>query len=207
MENLYEYRDDAEFTLGVPLESQFTSGSGRAYGLELFLQRQLGDLTGWIGYTLAWTERTFPQLNGGKTFTPRYDRRHDVSIALQYRIGKTWRLGATWQYATGAAYTVPSAQYVTGNPEWGNTQDFFTERNAFRIAPFHKMDVNLINEFTMFDLPWEFSINVYNVYNRRNPFALYTTMERDNESGDYVKKFKQVTLFPIIPTLGLRFSF
>ena len=207
MENLYEYREDAEFTLGVPLESQFTSGSGRAYGLELFLQRQLGDLTGWIGYTLAWTERTFPQLNGGKTFTPRYDRRHDVSIALQYRIGKTWRLGATWQYATGAAYTVPSAQYVTGNPEWGNTQDFFTERNAFRIAPFHKMDVNLINEFTMFDLPWEFSINVYNVYNRRNPFALYTTMERDNESGEYVKKFKQVTLFPIIPTLGLRFSF
>lgn len=207
MENLYEYRDDAEFTLGVPLESQFTSGSGLAYGLELFLQRQLGDLTGWIGYTLAWTERTFPELNGGKTFTPRYDRRHDVSIALQYRIGETWRLGATWQYATGAAYTVPSAQYLTGETGWANTQDYFTDRNAFRIAAFHKMDVNLINEFTMFDLPWEFSINIYNVYNRRNPFALYTSMERDNASGEYVKKFKQITLFPIIPTVGLRFSF
>lgn len=207
MENLYEYRDDAEFTLGVPLESQFTSGSGRAYGLELFLQRQLGDLTGWIGYTLAWTERTFPELNGGKTFTPRYDRRHDVSIALQYRIGETWRLGATWQYATGAAYTVPSAQYLTGELNWGNSQDYFTERNAFRIAPFHKLDLNLINEFEMFDLPWEFSINIYNVYNRRNPFALYSNMERDDATGEYVKKFKQITLFPIIPTVGLRFSF
>jgi hypothetical protein len=207
MENLYEYRDDAEFTLGVPLESQFTSGSGRAYGLELFLQRQVGDLTGWIGYTLAWTERTFPELNGGKTFTPRYDRRHDISIALQYRIGRSWRLGATWQYATGAAYTVPSAQYLTGEMEWGATQDYFTDRNAFRIAAFHKMDVNLIHEFDMFDMPWEFSINIYNVYNRRNPFALYTTQEYDQVSGEVVKKFKQITLFPIIPTLGLRFSF
>ena len=207
MENLYEYRDDAEFTIGVPLESQFTSGSGRAYGLELFLQRQIGDLTGWIGYTLAWTERTFPELNGGKTFTPRYDRRHDVSIALQYRIGETWRLGATWQYATGAAYTVPSAQYLTGETSWGNTTDFYTERNAFRIAPFHKMDVNLINEFTLFNLPWEFSINIYNVYNRRNPFALFTAQEYDQATGQWVRKFKQITLFPIIPTIGLRFSF
>jgi len=69
------------------------------------------------------------------------------------------------------------------------------------------MDLNLINELEMFALPWEFSINIYNVYNRRNPFALYTTMEQDNTSGEFVKKFKQVTLFPIIPTLGLRFSF
>jgi len=205
MQNLYEYRDDAEFTLGVPLESQFTSGVGTAYGIEFFLQKQVGDFTGWIGYTLAWTDRTFAELNNGKTFTPRYDRRHDIQLAVQYRLGESWRCGMTWQFATGAAYTVPSGQYVVN--EYGSTRDFYTERNGWRIAPFHKMDVNLIHEYSWFGLPWELSLNVYNLYNRRNPFALYTSYDYNDATGEYGKVFKQLTLFPIIPTVGLRFTF
>jgi len=206
MSNLYEYRDDAEFTIGVPLESQFTSGTGTAYGLELFLQKQLGDFTGWLGYTLAWTSRTFPELNNGKPFTPRYDRRHDVSLALQYRLAESWRLGMTWQYATGAAYTVPSAQYIT-SPFDSYTSDLYTERNGFRLAPFHKMDVNLIYEYTWFELPWEASINIYNIYNRRNPFALFVSSDYDTVTNEFVRVMKQITLFPIIPTLALRCTF
>jgi outer membrane cobalamin receptor len=205
MQNLYEYRDDAEFTLGVPLEDQFTSGVGTAYGIEVFLQKQLGDFTGWLGYTLAWTDRTFAELNNGKTFRPRYDRRHDVSLALQYRLGESWRCGLTWQYATGAAYTVPSGQYVIG--EFGSSRDLFTERNGWRLAPFHKMDVNLIHEYSWFGMPWELSINIYNVYNRRNPFAIFITTDFNPATANYERVVKQLTLFPIIPTIGLRFSF
>ena len=206
MSNLYEYRDDAEFTIGVPLESQFTAGTGDAYGVELFLQKQLGDFTGWLGYTLAWTSRTFPELNNGKPFTPRYDRRHDVSLALQYRLNESWRLGMTWQFATGAAYTVPSAQYVT-SPFNDYGTDLYTERNGFRLAPFHKMDVNLVYEYEWFGLPWEMSINVYNIYNRRNPFAIFTSSDIDPVTYEFTRVMKQITLFPIIPTLAFRCTF
>ncbi|MBU3742859.1 MAG: TonB-dependent receptor [Candidatus Kapabacteria bacterium] len=206
MSNLYEYRDDAEFTIGVPLESQFTAGTGTAYGIEFFLQKQVGDVTCWLGYTLAWTSRTFPELNNGKPFTPRYDRRHDISLALQYRLAESWRLGLTWQFATGAAYTVPSAQYVT-SPFGSSVNDLYTERNGFRLAPFHKMDVNLIHEYSWFGLPWEASINVYNIYNRRNPFALFVSSDYDAVTNEFVRVMKQITLFPIIPTLALRCTF
>ena len=79
MRNLLEYKEDAVFSFGLPLEDQFTSGDGTSYGVELFLEKRFGDLTGWIGYTWAYTTRDFADLNQGKEFFPRYDRRHDVS--------------------------------------------------------------------------------------------------------------------------------
>jgi len=216
MQNLLEYRDDANFTLGVPLETQFTSGTGEAYGLELFLNKRIGAFTGWIGYTLSWSYRTFADLNNGKTFHPRYDRRHELELTFQYELFDDLRFSATWVYSTGAAYTVPAGQYVTSRLDgdqdnWfgfsPNTTDYYTERNAFRLAPFHKLDLNLIHEITLFGLASELNLSVYNAYNHLNPFALYVTSEFNTDTGEYGRVVKQITLFPIIPSLGLRFKF
>lgn len=207
MSNLIEYKVDAEFTLGVPLENQFTSGRGAAYGIEFFLNKRIGDFTGWIGYTLAWSTRTFPELNNGKTFFPRYDRRHDVAITFQYRLFEDLRFSATWVYATGQAYTVPSGLYVY-DPSWsGGTRELFTERNAWRLAPFHKLDVSLTHELTIFSIQSELILNIYNVYNRLNPFSIYTDYSYNFESDSSKRVIKQLTLFPIIPSIGLRFKF
>src|SRR5207237_573089 len=115
-----------------------TAGDGEAYGVELFLNKRIGDFTGWIGYTLSWTSRTFPELNRGRSFYPRYDRRHDVSVVLTYRLGKTWEFGATWVYGTGQAYTVPSGGYRFDDPTstygfGGYDQLDYTERNGYRL--------------------------------------------------------------------------
>lgn len=219
MDNLYEYKDSASFSLGTPLETQFTKGKGNAYGLELFINKRVGALTGWIGYTMAWTKRQFDELNNGKEFYPRYDRRHDFSLALTYEIGKKWELGLTWVYGTGQAFTVPTGTYVFENiGDWNmnnpsNPNDPYnpkynnTDRNAFRLPSFHKLDLNFMHKFEWFGLPFQFSINIYNAYNRRNPFIWYI----DNEivDGIYTNKkvIKQFTLFPIIPTFGLSFKF
>ncbi|MEP7217966.1 MAG: TonB-dependent receptor, partial [Bacteroidota bacterium] len=106
MKNLLEYKDTVSLSLDVPLETSFTAGDGDAYGLEFFLNKQIGSFTGWLGYTLAWTQRTFPELNGGKPFYPRYDRRHDISVVLTYKLGESWEMGATWVYGTGQAFTM-----------------------------------------------------------------------------------------------------
>lgn len=215
MYNLYEYQDTAQFTFGIPLESQFTEGTGEAYGIELFLNKRLGDFTGWIGYTLAWTTRQFDDLNNGKTFFPRFDRRHDISVVLTYRLSKSWETGITWNYGTGQAFTVPNGVYfpmqLNNDFSWSDRTYTFTDRNAFRLPSFHKMDVNLSKDFSMFGLDSKFHLNIYNVYNRRNPFIWYIdeTSEYNPQSGDYelTPEVKQVTLFPIIPTVGLSFKF
>ena len=215
MSNLLEYKDTASFSLDVPLESSFTVGNGEAYGVEFFLNKQIGAITGWIGYTLSWTRRTFPELNNGKPFYPRYDRRHDASLVLTYKIGDSWELGASWVYGTGQAFTVPTGQYqfqpIDDQYYWGQTTFDYSERNGYRIPAFHKLDLNFMHSYSWFGLPWQLSLNIYNVYSRRNVFAQFTTTEGeyDQETGEYIEHvvLKRITLFPIIPTVGLSFKF
>lgn len=207
MNNLLEYRDDAEFTIGIPLEEQFTKGEGRAYGVELFLNKKIGDFSGWIGYTLAWTKRQFPDLNNGKEFYPRYDRRHDVSVTLNYELSDSWELGASWVYGTGQAFTLPTSTYFWDSEYYAGNKYEFSDRNGVRLPAYHRMDVNFMYKFTAYKLPWIFSINIYNVYNRRNPFAWYIDTEYDDTYSNSKKVLKQITLFPLIPTFGLSFEF
>lgn len=221
MKNLLEYKDTASFSIDVPLESSFTAGSGDAYGLEVFLNKRIGSFTGWIGYTLAWTHRQFDELNNGKTFYPRYDERHDASVVLTYRLGESWELGATWVYSTGQAYTAPTGQYrlppLESDPNayfsTSSSSLSYTERNGYRLPPFHKLDLNFTYKYEWFGLPWQFSINIYNLYSRKNVFAQY--LEQSGSSvynpatGQYESAYKihRITLFPMIPTFGLSCKF
>ncbi len=214
MKNLYEYKDRAEFSFGVPLESQLTSGKGVAYGVEVFFEKKMGDLTGWIGYTLAWTKETFAELNSGMTFYPRYDRRHDIGIAATYPISQGWDFGASWVYGTGQAYTMPTGLYYFDSPIAGSGTSIrpnYSLRNAYRLPAFHKLDINLIRKFTWFGLPFEFSMSVYNVYDRRNAFAqqMELTYQYDPSTRMVTAypRVRQFTLFPMVPTIGLSFKF
>jgi hypothetical protein len=214
MRNLYEYKDTASFSLNVPLESSFTSGSGEAYGIEVFLNKQIGAFTGWLGYTLSWTKRTFPELNNGKTFYPRYDQRHDIQAVLTYRIGESWEFGATWIYATGQAYTMPTGQYgfdegFQKSYMYGVARTEYSERNGWRLPAFHKLDLNFTHSYSWFGLPWQVSINVYNAYNHHNVFSQWAERDYNAESwnGNAPYVVKQVTLFPIVPTFGLSCKF
>lgn len=216
MDNLVEYKDDASFTFGIPLEEQFTRGTGYSYGFEVFLNKRLGNFTGWLGYTLSWAKRKFPEINNGKEFFPRYDRRHDVSLTLNYKLGEKWELGASWVYGTGQAYTMPTGEYIGIDPDYMsggriilNEYYQFTDKNGARLPAFHKLDLNFMYKFEWFGLPFEFSINLYNAYNRKNPFLWYIGYgeSKDGYSEPDKRVVKQMTLFPFIPTFGLSFKF
>ena len=215
MKHLYEYSDTAGFTVFVNPEEQLTEGTGRAYGLEFFLEKKIGRLTGWIGYTLAKTERTFPELNNGKPFSPRYDRRHDASIVLTYKLGESWEMGVTWVYGTGQAFTVPTGKYYhvpveedifSSDYSYHSTSYRYTSRNAFRLPSYHRMDVNFSHTFDWFSLPFRLSLNVYNLYNRKNVF-FWSIDEYDPQTGELNPTIKQYSLFPVLPTFGLSFTF
>ena len=179
-----------------------SGGTGWASGVEVFLQRRTGALTGWIGYTLGWTRRTFPEQNGGRAFPPKYDRRHDLSFVASYQTGK-WRLGSNLVYATGQAFTPASARYSLRDPATGMVQAHVlpAERNSARLLPYHRLDASASREFELWGLDAEFYLQIFNIYSRRNEwFVQYDTQDTETEP----EVIKQL---PIIPTLGFNFSF
>lgn len=221
MNNLVEFKEGALPTDNVNdnTDNLLTFGKGWSYGAELFFKKTRGKFTGWIGYTWAKTERKFEELNEGKVFPAKYDRRHDLSVVGSYEINKRWLIGAAFVYATGNTMTLPNAWYM-------HNQDLlfqYGERNSIRMAPYHRLDLSvtfydkefkqktdpLTNELIQvkkrFRSNWVLS--VYNVYSRANPFFMYVDNDGSIAEGNFKVKVKQVSLFPIIPSLTWNFEF
>ena len=179
-----------------------SGGSGWASGVEVFLQRRTGALTGWIGYTLGWTRRTFPELNRGRAFPPKYDRRHDLSFVLSYNLGK-WRLGSNLVYATGQTFTPASARYSLREPTTGSLQDYVlpANRNSARLLPYHRLDASASREFGLWGLDVEFYVQIFNIYSRRNEWFVEFNTNNPETEPQVIKQL------PIVPTLGFNFSF
>lgn len=231
MTNMIQYRDGASFLLDEDLfdpqaptdsrswEKKVTAGRGWSYGTELFLQKQMGKLTGWVGYTLSWTQLQFDELNGGKVFNAKYDRRHDVSVVGIYKISKHLTASATWVYGTGNAITAPQGIIpATGHQMsqfpfiWSPEVQFpgsyidYGSRNSFRMEAYHRLDFGLQFSKTkkLGVQTWEFS--VYNAYNRANPFFYYGGYDWDGPNPNELK-LKKISLFPVIPSITYSFKF
>ncbi len=206
MKNQIEYEEGflPENTVNDNVDNNFVFGDGWSYGAEFFLKKAKGKFNGWIGYTLAWTERKFPDLNQGKTFSPKYDRRHDVSVVLIYELSKRWTLGATWVYATGNLNTFPQSLYVLSN---GNiVQDYGGQRNNYRLSPYHRLDFSATFKNRVhknYESNWNFSI--FNVYNRYNPYIIYFDTQYNQQSISI--QAKQISLFPFLPSVTYNFKF
>ena len=187
-------------------------GEGESYGLEFFLQKKKGSTTGWIGYTLSWTNRRFDNINFGEWFPYKYDRRHDISFVLSHKFDDQWDIGATWVYGTGNALTFPQGIYfgMPNNQGWNNGFVDFVEsygsRNSTRMPSYHRFDIG-INKHKKYKR-WEstLSLGAYNLYNRKNPFFAYLDYE-DNQDGTSQRVAKQVSLFPLIPAISYRIQF
>jgi len=220
MKNLIEYSEGAlpGDNLSDNTDNLLVFGKGWSYGAEFFLKKRKGDFTGWIGYTWSKTERLFDDLNDGEAFPAKYDRRHDLSVVLSYKIGERWVVSSAFIYATGNTLTLPSSWFV-------QDQDLLFDygpRNSTRMAPYHRLDISatlyskaykekkdidtgeIIKVKKKIKSNWAFS--VYNVYNRSNPYFLYVDNDGDFFSGNFEISVKQVTLFPIIPSVTWNFE-
>jgi hypothetical protein len=205
MKNQIQYKDGyTPNTLEDP-ERSYVFGNGRSYGAEFFINKTMGRFTGWIGYTLAWTNQTFPALNNGETFPAKYDRRHDVSVIGSYTFSKRWQVSAVWIYASGNTITLPTAYYFID----GKLVQLFSKINAYRLPAYHRLDLSATYT-PQYDKPrrwqgsWTFS--VYNAYDRYNPYFLYVDNKGTVASGIKVAVY-QVTILPIIPSITYNFKF
>lgn len=222
MHNLIEYKDGASFMgFSSDWEEKVSMGDGKAYGVELLLQRSFGNTTGWIGYTWAKSTRLFnrpgQEINYGREFPAKYDRRHDVSVTMSHKFSDRIDISGSWVYTTGntgtlamqysTAFPIPQLNY----PGYESNLPYINSRNNYRLNAYHRMDlgINFHKQKRWGMRTW--NISIYNVYNQMNPFMVYpsteSTYNRETEEVDYRDVLKQVTLFPIIPSVSYTIKF
>lgn len=221
MDNILGYKQGANFLVldfgtnpnrvnSVDWQENVTSGKGKAYGMEVFLQKKYGRLSGWIGYTLSWIKHQFPELNNGKEFYPKYDRRHDFSLVGIYKLRPRTTFSVTWVYGTGNNITIPIGTHYASKHSFydifgneGTKVDALGEQNNYRAAPYHRLDVGFrfFKKKRRFERTWE--VSTYNLYNRINPFYYESRAVRG--SSDY-QLYRQ-GLFPIVPSVSYHFKF
>ena len=218
MRDVLSFREGASFLLGLENDWQdkVIQGDGETYGLELFVQKKKGRTTGWIGYTLSWNTRTFEALNFGRTFPFRYDRRHDLSVVVSHQLNDKISLSGAFIYGTGNAISLNTFRWQSEPPfqfDGYNQYNYFGElaaggeKNAYRMSDYHRLDVGIefYKQKRHFERWWV--VSVYNAYWNRNP---YFVQQRDRFSltGNFdERRFEEVSILPIIPSVAYRFKF
>ncbi len=201
LQNQIDYKNGAQLIANQDVESELVYGSGRAYGLELFLKKKTGRFNGWVGYTLSRSERKFDEINEGRYFPSRQDRTHDVSLVGIYKLNNRWTFSGTFIYGTGNAVTYPTGKYQLD----GITRFYYSGRNSSRMPATHRLDVGATLEgkpHKNFQSSWTFGL--YNAYNHKNPYVI----NFKNDERDPTKTVaEQTSLFGIIPSVTYNFKF
>lgn len=195
-----------------------TNGIGRSFGAELFIQKKKGKTTGWIGYTLSFSERKFEGVNFGKWYPYKFDRRHDFSLVMSHEFSDKFDIGLTWVYGTGNNMTFLESRYPSVNIN-GNINgidegsvgeiEYYPTRNNLRLPAYHRLDLGLNFHKKKKWGDRTISVGAYNVYNRKNPFFLSVNdkIEIQNGAPTSTRVVQQTSLFPIIPSISYKFKF
>ena len=196
VKNVLDYRDGISFASAIEIERLVLSGEGRGYGVELCARRNTGRLTGWIGYTLSWSETRIAGISHNHWYDANNDRRHDINVVATYRLNPSWTLNATWVYNSGQAFTAPSAKYQVVD----NYIYYYAERNGYRAPDYHRLDVGATwtKKISRGRLTREWTFGIYNLYNRYNPWLIRFS---DSQYGRGTKA-KQYSLFGIVPSVS-----
>jgi hypothetical protein len=210
MKDVTDFADNAEVQLNRDLTTEFRQGKSWSYGAEFMLNKKEGKLTGMVNYTWSKTTRKISGVNMGNPFPASYDRRHVFNVTATYDVNQKWSFGGNFTYSTGRPITVPAGKYEYGTYH----PDIITERNGYRLPDFHRLDLSItLNPLKNLNRKWkgQWVFSVYNVYNRKNPFSLYTRAKQDSEGnpiGDGSEsEARMIYLFPILPFITYNFKF
>jgi hypothetical protein len=195
-------------------------GRGLSWGADLIVRKETGDVQGWLALSFLKADRTFedvlspldprPEIE----YPPIFDRRIDADLVLTYPAPWGWEGGLRWNFGTGIPYTRALGSYTYYTPR--NVGDRGLEadddvisgvgvvlgpRNAARYPLYHRLDVSFRRRF---DKSWGALtpyVNLVNVYNRKNVLFYFYEYDRSPpvRSG--------ISMFPILPTVGLEVSF
>lgn len=211
--NLVDYKDNAQLFLNESIETELLAGDGRAYGLEIQLEKVTGKWTGWISYTLSRSEMKVPGINNDEYYPANHDKTHDLTLVANFTLNEKWQFGGNWVFMTGRPVTFPDSRYVYEGivvPNYGN-------RNGARSPDYHRLDLSATftpqkkREKVLFFIPrpegwqssWTFSL--YNAYGRRNAYSIFF---RRNEDHPQITEAYRLSIFgTVIPGITYNLNF
>ena len=224
LQNILEFRDGYDamtlWSFGLAktqgANEVVAQGNGKAYGIDISADYSMQNWSLSTDYTLMKAENKFADLNNGLPFAASTDIRHALSLTLERKLSPTLILSTTWQYHSGRPITVPVAVFIYPvlNPETGKLDDPYLksnivegERNNYRTKPFHKLDFSLTKRYKAFRrYDASFSVGVYNLYNRANPYMYYV---KSNIQLDGTSKpvLMSVSIFAMMPSFNWSIKF
>ena len=205
LNNQIDYADTYVNDIGAEVEDDFVFGEGRAYGAEFFLKKSTGKLNGWIGYTLSNTERSFPDIEEGRWYPAVYNKTHDLSVVANYSLSDKIEFGGAFIYGSGRYYTPIQGFYFIEQ----QLNTVYGPRNSAQLKPYHRLDLSLTytpNPDSKKAYTGSWTISVYNVYNRKNPFFINYETDTDFQAGTSTISGEQITIFPLIPSITYNFK-
>ncbi len=205
------YRNVVEFseeftrslvTSDARMDEIFNSGSGKAYGLDVYLRNHYAGFEGWLGYSLGWTRRTIENFNFGEEYYPQYDRRNQFVMMQERSLGKRWKVNFAFKYGTGQPTTLAAGRY-TVHDITGREYDVVLEgdMNAYRLPAYHRLDMGISWQGKIRGVDLEPSIQLINLYNQENVFL------RTYDTSVNPVEFDDITMLPFLPTVSVRFTF
>lgn len=201
MQNIVDYKDNANIFMNNKIEEQLEKGWADSYGIEFYLSKNHGPLTGWVSYTLSKATNHIKTVNNGKGYAPVYDRPHDLKLFGTYQISSKWWASSTLTLRSGMNVTMPISHYVYQ----GSAFYEYTERNGYRAPMFRQLDIAFTYRPEIknrWQSEWVFG--VMNVLNRKNVFSMYAGRDRLllGKSGAY-----KMYLHGIMPSISYNFKF
>lgn len=209
IENRIDYIDGANLIANNAIEQVILNGNARAYGLELLVKKNYGNLKGWVAYTLSRSEQRTPGrketesgINFGEWYNTPYDKTHDLSVYGSYDANAQWNFNANFSYQTGQPTNYPVGQFEFQEL----TVPYYGRRNQERLPDYHRLDLSATykprkNQGRQWQREWVFSI--YNVYNRRNAASINFRENRDTGANEAVR----TSIFGIVPAITYNFKF
>jgi len=214
MKNMIDYRDHAKMLMNPLVEYQLLFGKGKAYGLEMILNKEAGRLSGWLSYTLSRALSYVDEINDGIPYPAYSDRPHDFSFYLSWAVHPRITLTGNFIYMTGAPFSTPTGFYYYDNHQ----VPIYGQRNNDRLPEYHRLDLAMNWHLSKPERRFQHELifSVYNLYNRKNPVALHFNKVEGN-GGNFLVPVDfytnpelvatQFYLYGIVPSISYHFNF
>lgn len=202
MQNVIDFKDNANTYGNEYIDGDIRTGKGRSYGVELLARKNAGKLTGWLSYTFSHTYRTVEEINFGKEYRSPYDRPHNFVAVLSYDFSKRFNLSANWIYNSGQPVTYPYGKYTADNVPYAI---YSGSRNKSRYPAYHRLDLSAtIRSKQKKERRWqsEWNFSIYNAYGQHNTWAVMFTPDEENTI-----KTEKMYLFSLVPSVSYNFKF
>jgi len=214
LDNIVDYRDGATILLNNALETDLLNASGYNYGVEFYLKKNTGRLTGWASYTYSRSLRhtTSPieadQINGNRYYPSSFDKPHNIVINGNLHLTRRWRLSGTFNFNTGKPVTLPELKYEFD----GRQYVYYSDRNKYRLPDYHRLDIAITFDETLrLKQKWRgsWTLAIINVYGQNNPYSVFYKSTSQLESKFYQSSnlYKLFIISRPIPTLTYNFTF